>query len=89
MDQDELFSKFIKFPVVCHYKVIAEDREDMKLLIERVFAEVNMRVEFKAGSKSAKGKYVTYNADVTIHSLELMKHIDKGLRMIRGVKVVL
>lgn len=79
----------IRFPVLCHYKIISEDHEGVQSAIEKVFLEVNIRVRFTKGHHSDQGKYVTFNADVTIHSLELMRHIDRALRKIEGVKFVL
>lgn len=79
----------IQFPVLCHYKIIAEEHEGVQTAIEKVFLEVNIRVRFEKGRHSDGGKYVTFNADVLIHSLELMQHIDRALRRIQGVKFVL
>ncbi len=79
----------IQFPVLCHYKVISIDRDGMQSDIEKVFLEVNIRVRFQRGHNSENEKYVTYNADVMIHSLELMRYIDRALKAIDGVKIVL
>ena len=79
----------IQFPVICHYKIISEDHEGVQSAIEKVFLEINIRVRFEKGRHSDSGKYVTFNADVLIHSLELMRHIDRALRKIEGVKLVL
>ncbi len=86
---DSFESENISFPVLCHYKIIAEDHEGVQSAIEKVFLEMNMRVRFEKGRHSEKGKYVTFNADVLIHSLELMRLIDRALRKIEGVKLVL
>lgn len=79
----------IQFPVVCHYKIIAVDHEGVQSAIEKVFLEVNIRVRFEKGHQSGGGKYVTFNADILIHTLELMRHIDREIKKIEGVKVVL
>ncbi len=86
---DESNSENIRFPVVCHYKIISEDHEGVQSSIEKVFLDVNIRVRFEKGRHSDHGKYVTFNADVMIHSLELMRLIDGALRRIEGVKFVL
>ena len=86
---DEPSPEDIQFPVLCHYKIIAEEHEGVQSAIEKVFFEVNLRVRFIQGRHSDGGKYVTFNADVMIHSLELMRHIDRALRKIEGVKFVL
>ena len=79
----------IRFPVICHYKIIAEDHEGVQSAIEKVFLEVNIRARFEKGRLSDQGKYATFNASILIHSLELMHHIDRALRKIEGVKVIL
>ena len=86
---DEANSENIRFPVICHYKIISEDHEGVQSSIEKVFLDVNIRVRFEKGRHSDGGKYVTFNADVMIHSLELMRLIDRALRRIEGVKFVL
>lgn len=79
----------IQFPVICHYKIIAEDRPGIQAEIEKVFTEVNIQVHFEKGHHSETGTYVTFNSSVKIHSLELMRFIDRAIREIKGVKVVL
>ncbi len=82
-------SENIKFPVLCHYKIIAKDRPAMLEEIESVFSQVNIVTNVERGNLSEGGHYVTFNASVTIHSLELMRYLDKALRAIDGVKIVL
>lgn len=79
----------IRFPVVCHYKIIAEDVPGLQKVVEGIFAEVNIVVSLKRSGRSDRGKYVTYSADVTMHSLELMRHVDRSIRAVKGVKLVL
>ena len=86
---DDFSGEKIQFPVLCHYKIIADDHEGVQSAIEKVFLEVNIRVRFEKGRHSDHGKYVTFNADIVIHSLALMRHIDGALRKIEGVKFVL
>lgn len=86
---ENLSDENIQFPVLCHYKIITEEHEGIQSAIEKVFLEVNIRVRFEKGRHSDHGKYVTFNADIMIHSLELMRHIDRSLRKIEGVKFVL
>ena len=79
----------IRFPVLCHYKIIAEDIPGLQVEIDKVFAGMNIRVSFTRSGRSDRGKYVTYSADVMMHSLELMRFVDRALRAIKGVKLVL
>lgn len=79
----------IKFPVLCYYKVIAEDLPGMEFIIETVLIENHVKAPAVQGNRSANGKYVTYNIEVYAHSKESMNAIDSALRSIKGVRMVL
>jgi putative lipoic acid-binding regulatory protein len=79
----------IKFPVLCYYKVIAEDLPGMEFIIETVLIENHVKTPAVKGNRSAGGKYVTYNIEVFVNSLETMNAIDAALRNIKGVRMVL
>ncbi len=79
----------LKFPVLCYYKVIAEDLPGMEFLIETVLIENHVKSPAIKGNRSAGGKYITYNIEVLVNSLESMNAIDAALRNIMGVKMVL
>jgi putative lipoic acid-binding regulatory protein len=79
----------INFPVLCYYKVIAEDIAGMEFVIETVLRELHVKSPPIQGNKSAGGKYITYNIEVFVNSLETMNAIDNALRNIKGVRMVL
>lgn len=79
----------INFPVMCYYKVIAEDLPGMEFIIETVLIENHVKSPAIQGNKSAGGKYITYNIEVYVNSLETMNAIDAALRNIKGVRMVL
>ena len=79
----------IQFPVMCYYKVIAEDLPGMEFIIETILIENHVKSPAVKGNKSAGGKYVTYNIEVFVNSLESMNAIDHALRNIKGVRMVL
>lgn len=79
----------LEFPVDCHFKVIAEDRENMHFVIETVLMGLGVSAPLTEGNKSKGGKYLTFNLTVRVDSCEQMSQIDSELRNIQGVKMVL
>ncbi len=79
----------LEFPLDCHFKVIAEDLENMHFVIETVLMGQGVSNPLTAGNKSEGGKYITFNVSVRVDSREQMNQIDAELRNIQGVKMVL
>lgn len=82
-------SQQLEFPVLCHFKVIAEDCQGMGFVIETVLLELGVQSPVERGNASSRGKYVTYNIDIRVESPEQMRRIDEELRRIQGVRMVL
>lgn len=81
--------KEIKFPVICHYKIIAIRSDDIHLKIEAKLREAGVMHPVKLGHESSERRYITYNLEILVHSKEYMNQIDALLRQIEGVKMVL
>lgn len=80
----------IKFPVQCHFKVIADGPSDeMKKAISEALAALDIAVPVSGGNKSSSGRYITYNITIHVQSKEEMLRIDGSLRTISGVRMVL
>ena len=79
----------LEFPLDCHFKVIAEDLENMHFVIETVLMGLGVNSPLTAGNKSEGRKYITFNVSVRVNSREQMNQIDAELRNIQGVKMVL
>ena len=79
----------LKFPVTCHFRVIAENQEPMLMVIETVLWELGINNPVVQANTSAKGKYVSFSVSVVVNSKERMEQIDRELRNIQGVKMVL
>lgn len=79
----------LNFPLECHFKIISEDIENMRFVIETVLRQLHVFVPVEPGNKSANGKYMTYNVTVMVQSQEKMNEIDAALRNIKGVRMVL
>jgi putative lipoic acid-binding regulatory protein len=77
------------FPVTCHFKIITEDLHNMHFVIETVLMQLGVHDPITPGHRSAAGKYVTYNVSIHVESRMRMDKIDRALREIVGVKMVL
>jgi putative lipoic acid-binding regulatory protein len=78
------------FPAECHVKVIALDLAGLQEELNRVLADCGFEREaFHPGTRSEKGKYISYNATIWFDTYEHMKKVDAALYSIRGVKMVL
>lgn len=84
MNPDELV-----FPLMCHFRVIAENRPGMDFVIETVLMELGVSSPLLPGHESKEAKYLSFNVDVKVESREKMNQIDAALRSIEGVRMVL
>lgn len=79
----------LKFPVECHFRIIAEDHENMHFVIETVLMGLGINDTLEQANTSKKGKYVSFSVSTTVESSEILSKIDSELRNIQGVKMVL
>jgi len=80
----------LEFPLDCHYKVITEEIKNMPFVIETVLMGLGIaKPEVRAGNRSKKGKYITFNITLRVESKTMMDKIDTELRNIAGVRMVL
>lgn len=79
----------LKFPVLCHYKIIVEDAAGIEERLKKVLLEFGIRRPLGLGRRSAKSNYLTYNVEVVVNSQEFMDGLDAALRAVPGVKYVL
>lgn len=79
----------LSFPLICNFRVIAENRQGMDFVIETVLMELGVSSPLLPGNESKESKYLSFNVDVKVDSLERMNQIDSALRSIEGVRMVL
>lgn len=79
----------LKFPLECHFRIIAESRHGMHFVIETVLIENGVKSPLNTENTSSGGRYLSYSVNIQVESLEHMKKIDAALRSIAGVKMVL
>ncbi len=77
------------FPLDCHFRVIAEDHPHMHFTIETILMELGVRSPLLPGNVSGAGKYVSYHFTTRVESREAMDRIDRELRLIVGVRMVI
>ena len=79
----------LQFPLVCHFRVIAEDLNNMQVVIETVLLGLGVTSPVERVNASHGGKYVSFNITATVDSREAMNRIDQELRLIKGVRMVM
>ncbi|OVE75154.1 hypothetical protein BVX97_05565 [bacterium E08(2017)] len=79
----------LEFPLECHFRIIAEDLQNMHFVIETVLMELGVHDPLEQSNTSAKGKYISFSVSTSVESLDKLNKIDKELRLIQGVKMVL
>lgn len=83
------FSEELKFPCIGHYKIIAENTPDIKQRLEKRLHEIGIMNPLTSGNHSTNDRYITFNVDILINTKEYMYEVDKALRAVPGVKMVL
>ena len=79
----------IQFPVICHFKIIADNMPGVKTMLEKKLQDLGVVNPLNEGSHSQGGKYVTYNLEVKVASKEYMTQLDHAIRTTKHVRMVL
>ena len=79
----------LKFPVLCHYKIVTEDAPGMADRLKSVLHDFGIQRPLDSGHRSAQGHYLTFNVDVVVNSKEFMDKLDTAFRAVPGVKYIL
>jgi putative lipoic acid-binding regulatory protein len=79
----------LEFPLECHFRIITERVENMHFVIETVLMGLGVSAPVEQGNSSGAGNYVSYAVSTMVDSLDAMNAIDRELRLIQGVKMVL
>jgi putative lipoic acid-binding regulatory protein len=79
----------IQFPVICHFKIIADNMPGVKTMLEKKLQDLGVVNPLSEGTHSAGNKYVTYNLEVKVGSKEYMMQLDQAIRHAPHVKMVL
>jgi len=79
----------IKFPVICHFKIIADNIPGVRTMLEKKLQDLGVINPLSEGTHSSGNKYVTYNIEVKVASKEYMYQLDTSIRTTKHVRMVL
>lgn len=79
----------LQFPLECHFRVIAENNENMQFVIETVVMGLGITAPVEKTNISGGAKYISFNISTIVRSMEEINNIDRELRLIQGVRMVL
>lgn len=79
----------LQFPLDCHYRIIADSSEGIRLRLETALSECGIEKSLKDGNISSNGTYITFYVDVHVESLKQMREIASVLGSVNGVRMVL
>ena len=82
-------SSDLEFPVECHFRIIAHDLPNIYFVIETVLMELGVTAPLEEANTSAGGKYVSYAVSTIVDTRDALEEIDRELRNIVGVKMVM
>ncbi len=88
-DHDPFHGEEIKFPVVCHFKIIADNMPGVRTMLEKKLQDLGVVNPLSEGTHSSGNKYVTYNLEVKVASKEYMAQLDHAIRTTKHVRMVL
>ncbi|HBG60518.1 MAG: hypothetical protein A2Y03_09940 [Omnitrophica WOR_2 bacterium GWF2_38_59] len=79
----------LQFPIICHYRIIAVNRNEISVDIESVLKKFEVKTKLQDGNKSNKSNYLSFGVDINVKSKEEMCKVNSDLLNVEGVKMVL
>ncbi|MFH1460087.1 MAG: DUF493 domain-containing protein [Candidatus Omnitrophota bacterium] len=76
----------IKYPCIWLYKVIGTNRNDIEKSIKNVIGDTKIKICFS--NISNKGKYISFNLQVTVNNQKQRDDIYEKLKAESGIKIV-
>lgn len=78
------------FPAKCHFKVICLDLLGIHKNLNLALVEVGLvDVAFQPGTRSKKGKYISFEVSLMVETHARMIEIDQAIRSVEGVKMLM
>jgi putative lipoic acid-binding regulatory protein len=77
----------ISYPCVWLYKIIGTEKDALISAVKEIFADSEHTLTFS--KSSSKGKYISFNLEVTVHSEEARNFFFTVLRQHSSIKMVL
>ncbi len=88
MENDPFKGVDLNFPLLCNFRIIAQDNPKMPGQLEVAMLQLGIASLLKKSNTSANGKYVTFQFDFMVTKKEEMEKIDIALRSVEGVRMV-
>ena len=89
MNREPFGDEQLKFPLDCHYRIITESVAGIEDELAATLRLLGFDSKVEPGNRSKGGKYLTFYVDLHIESHENMDAVDRALRNIAGVRMVL
>jgi uncharacterized protein len=77
----------VSYPCQWLYKIIGTEKDALVMAVSEIFAGADHSFTFSRSSRT--GKYVSFNLEVTVHSVEARNFFFAALREHSAVKMVL
>ncbi|RJX24844.1 MAG: DUF493 domain-containing protein [Desulfurivibrio sp.] len=77
----------VAYPCVWLYKIIGSEKEALIAAVREILADSEHTLTFS--NASSKGKYISFNLEVTVHSEEARNFFFSALRQHSSIKMVL
>ena len=79
----------VVYPCECHFRIIAFNRPGMFSAIEQVLKRLHVTGPLEESHVSNEGTYKSFAVSTVVWSRDEMNAIDRTLRDVEGVKMVL
>jgi putative lipoic acid-binding regulatory protein len=89
MSDNERFSDQLQFPCECHFRIIAINRTGMFESLAAALRKLGIDAALEESHTSKEGTYKSFCFSMAVWSHEEMDTVDKVLRAVDGVKMVL
>ena len=86
---DERSADRLQFPCECHFRIIAFNRPGMFEALEAVLKHLGVTAPLEVSHTSKDGTYKSFCFSMPVWSREEMDTVDRALRAVDGVKMVL
>ena len=80
----------LKFPLTCQFRIIAEGvPKDIQKNLQQELLKLKITVPVLEQNQSKGGRYQSFSVDLQVDSQEMMNQIDRVLRAVPGVRMLL
>jgi putative lipoic acid-binding regulatory protein len=77
------------YPVECHFRIIVEQAFAKEDDLKQILSASEVTAPLAPGSVSSGGKYRSLQVGVRVHGREEMDRLDRAIRAVPGVRMLL